>query len=57
MVTLFEVWKIQIIILRFQYSVLYKKEAAHDDSIWSCSWGRISKKESKKDHDGDNSRY
>lgn len=36
--------------------MLCKKETAHEDSIWSCSWGRFSKKKDGVDQDGDNSR-
>ncbi|GJQ73963.1 hypothetical protein Trydic_g18897 [Trypoxylus dichotomus] len=39
------------------YSLLYKKENAHDESIWSCAWGRLSKeKKDVNDGDGENSR-
>ncbi|VEN50255.1 unnamed protein product, partial [Callosobruchus maculatus] len=43
----------------FPYSVLLKKENAHDESIWSCAWGRYSGEKKKKnddDHQDDKSR-
>lgn len=38
------------------YSLVHKKESAHNDSIWSCAWGRHSKEKSSHDQDGDHSR-
>jgi WD repeat-containing protein 61 len=35
------------------YSVLHKKENAHDESIWSCAWGRYSNEKRKKDQNED----
>lgn len=40
----------------FQYSLLYRKDNAHEDSIWSCAWGRMKKKDNENG-DGDGSRY
>lgn len=40
----------------FQHSLLYRKENAHDDSIWSCAWGRMKKKDDENG-DGEGSRY
>jgi hypothetical protein len=40
----------------FQHSLLYRKENAHDDSIWSCAWGRMKKKDDEIG-DGEGSRY
>lgn len=31
---------INFVFLCFQYSLIHKKEAAHDEGIWSCSWTR-----------------
>lgn len=36
------------IIFSLQYYLLTKKEAAHDDSIWCCTWSRIGKEKSKE---------
>ncbi|KAJ8912465.1 hypothetical protein NQ315_002831, partial [Exocentrus adspersus] len=30
------------------YSVLHKKENAHEESIWSCSWGRTTRERKKR---------
>ncbi|KAJ8938588.1 hypothetical protein NQ318_020850 [Aromia moschata] len=33
---------------RGAYSVLHKKENAHEESIWSCAWGRYTTEKKKK---------
>lgn len=38
-------------ILVFQYSVLCKKDNAHDESIWTCAWGRYTPEKKPKDPD------
>ncbi|KXJ83403.1 hypothetical protein RP20_CCG007114 [Aedes albopictus] len=43
------------------YSLLHKEESAHDESIWSCSWGRVAvsaddDQDKELDADADNSR-
>ncbi|XP_041774335.1 WD repeat-containing protein 61 [Anopheles merus] len=39
------------------YSLLHKEEAAHEESIWSCAWGRIKvRPEGADDENDDNSR-
>lgn len=47
-------------IVFFQYSLLHRKEGAHDDSIWTVAWGKVTRKEQEKEngenHD-ENSRY
>jgi hypothetical protein len=40
----------------FQHSLLYRKDNAHEDSIWSCAWGRMKKKDDEN-VDGEGSRY
>jgi hypothetical protein len=45
-----------ILFFFFQHSLLYRKENAHDDSIWSCAWGRMKKKDDENG-DGEGSRY
>jgi hypothetical protein len=40
----------------FQHSLLYRKDNAHEDSIWSCAWGRLRKKD-EENGDGEESRY
>lgn len=46
---------------QLQYSLLHKEESAHDESIWSCSWGRVAvsaddDQDKELDADADNSR-
>ena len=31
-----------ILIVIFQYALHSKKENAHEESIWTCAWGRLS---------------
>ncbi|XP_065074864.1 superkiller complex protein 8 [Ochlerotatus camptorhynchus] len=41
------------------YSLLHKEETAHEESIWSCSWGRVTADDEhgkESDGDADNSR-
>ena len=40
----------------FQHSLLYRKDNAHEDSICSCAWGGLKKKD-KENGDGEESRY
>ena len=40
----------------FQHSLLYRKDNAHEDSIWSCAWGKL-KKKNEENGDGEESRY
>jgi hypothetical protein len=35
---------------------LYRKDTAHEDSIWSCAWGKMKKKDDENE-DGEGSRY
>lgn len=39
-----------------QFSLQYKQEAAHEESIWSCAWGRQTIQKQKDDEDPDASR-
>ena len=41
--------------LFFQHSLLYRKDNAHEDSILSCVWGRLKKKD-EEICDGEESR-
>lgn len=34
-----------------QYSVLCKKENAHDENIWTCAWGRYTPEKKKKEEE------
>lgn len=46
-----------------QYSLLHKKDNAHDDSIWSVAWGKVVRREEPEKENGEgenhdeNSRY
>jgi len=40
----------------FQHSLLYRKDNAHEESIWSCAWGGL-KKKNEENGDGEESRY
>ena len=40
----------------FYHSLLYRKENAHEVSIWSCAWGGLKKKD-EENGDGEESRY
>jgi hypothetical protein len=40
----------------FQNSLLYRKENAHEDSIWSCAWLELKQKD-EENGDGKESRY
>lgn len=47
-------------LFQFQYSILHKKENAHEESIWSCAWGRAAndrKKRADNQNGDENSRY
>lgn len=39
-----------------QHSLLVRHENAHDDSLWSCAWGRVKRKKDDDNLDADDSR-
>ena len=38
----------------FQYSLHSKKENAHEESIWTCAWGRLSLTDDKSEKENEN---
>ena len=38
----------------FQYALHSKKENAHEESIWTCAWGRLSLTEDKSEKENEN---
>ena len=38
----------------FQYALHSKKENAHEESIWTCAWGKLQLTEDKSEKENDN---
>ena len=38
----------------FQYALHSKKENAHEESIWTCAWGRLSLTDDKSEKENEN---